>query len=111
MLKFKILLMSGAGVAMALAATAAAAQVPGGTDVSSQPPPAKPQAGKATEVGEVVVTGTLIRGVAPVGTNVLAVTHTDIVSTGAMSTDQILSTVPVITTQFNSVPTVGTTAN
>ena len=109
MLKFKILLMSGAGAAMALAATAAAAQVPGGTDVSSQPPPAKPQAGKATEVGEVVVTGTLIRGVAPVGTNVLAVTHTDIVSTGAMSTDQILSTVPVITTQFNSVPTVGTT--
>ena len=110
MLKLKTLLMSGAGAAMALAATAAAAQVPGGTDVSSQPPPAKAQVGKtATEVGEVVVTGTLIRGVAPVGTNVLAVTHADVVSTGVMSTDQILSTVPVITTQFNSVPTVGTT--
>ena len=110
MLKFKTLMMGGVAAAVTLAATAALAQVPGGTDQSSKPPAAKPDAGKSsTEVGEVVVTGTLIRGVAPVGTNVIGVTHTDIVSTGVMSTDAILSTVPVITSQFNSVPTVGPT--
>jgi iron complex outermembrane recepter protein len=104
MLKLRTLLMGGAGVAMALAAVSAQAQVPGGTDQSSTKPAAK----SSTEVGEVIVTGTLFHGVAPVGTNVIGVTHADIVSTGVMSTDDILSTIPVITTQFNTVPTVGT---
>src|SRR5581483_7009258 len=52
---------------------------------------------------EVVVTGTLIRGIAPVGTEVVRVTRADIVDSGVVSTQDLLSTIPAITSAFNQV--------
>ena len=53
------------------------------------------------ELQEVVVTGTLIRGVAPVGTNVIGVTDQDIQATGATTTAQLLQEIPQLGS-FNS---------
>ncbi|HET9866211.1 MAG TPA: TonB-dependent receptor plug domain-containing protein, partial [Nitrospira sp.] len=47
---------------------------------------------------EIVVTGTLIRGEAPVGTNVVSVTEETVQASGASTTAQLLQTVP----QLNS---------
>jgi len=58
----------------------------------------------ATEatVEELVVTGTAIRGIAPIGANVQSVGAEQIQRIGAMSTNQILSNIPVISSQFNT---------
>lgn len=58
----------------------------------------------SSEVDAVVVTGSLIRGVAPVGTNVSAVSTADIQRTGAISTNQILTSIPQLTNAFNVIP-------
>ena len=52
-------------------------------------------------LSEIVVTGTLIRGVEPVGPEVTTLTREDIVSTGVVSTQDLLSTMPQITSAFN----------
>lgn len=59
---------------------------------------------KEDKLEEVVVTGTLIRGIAPVGTNVIGVSKDAIVATGAASTNELLTTIPQIA-NFNSYPT------
>jgi len=57
--------------------------------------PAMAQSGDTTTpIEEVVVTGTSIRGAAPVGSNVTAVTLADIKATGATSVQGILANVP-----------------
>jgi iron complex outermembrane receptor protein len=43
---------------------------------------------------EIVVTGTLVRGIAPPGTNVIGVTSETVQETGAASTAQLLQTIP-----------------
>jgi iron complex outermembrane receptor protein len=43
---------------------------------------------------ELLVTGTLIRGVAPAGTNVISMSSEEVASTGAVSASQMLSNVP-----------------
>src|SRR5215469_5282604 len=53
---------------------------------------------------EIVVTGTLIRGVAPAGAQVIGLSSTDVVATGALSTNQVLATVPQIGNLFNELP-------
>jgi iron complex outermembrane receptor protein len=53
---------------------------------------------------EIVVTGTLIRGVAPTGAELISVTPQDIKATGATSTDQLLASIPQVGNFFNSVP-------
>ena len=58
----------------------------------------------ATEVGEIVVTGTLLRGIAPTGTNVVGVTREDIASTGVTSSSDLLARVPQVTNAFGGVP-------
>jgi len=50
---------------------------------------------------EIVVTGTLIRGIAPVGTNVIGVTTKDIAAKGVASTVDLMSTIPQISS-FNA---------
>lgn len=58
---------------------------------------------------EVVVTGTLIRGVAPVGTQLITITPQNAVAAiGAVGTDQVLANVPEIGNYFNSPPQVPT---
>jgi iron complex outermembrane receptor protein len=56
---------------------------------------------------EIVVTGTLLRGTTPAGTNVIEVSRDEITATGAVTTQELLATVPQITNQFNQTPTAG----
>ena len=51
---------------------------------------------------EIVVTGTSLRGVAPVGSNLVSVGREEIESTGAQTLQQILKTVPQITAAGNA---------
>jgi iron complex outermembrane recepter protein len=53
---------------------------------------------------EVVVTGTLIRGAAPTGSNVIAVTQADVAASGVTTTSQLLATIPQIANMFNALP-------
>jgi iron complex outermembrane receptor protein len=59
----------------------------------------------------VTVTGTLIKGINPVGTNIVTVDTTTIQRSGQLTTDQILSQIPQLTNVFNSiaVPPTGNT--
>jgi iron complex outermembrane receptor protein len=57
----------------------------------------------------VVVTGTQLRGVAPAGAESLGLKSADIQAIGAPTTNQLLSNVPQIANQFNSLPVLGTT--
>ena len=47
--------------------------------------------GKASEI---VVTGTLIRGIAPAGSNVVGIGEQEAKATGAVTTNQLLSNLP-----------------
>ncbi|MET0180867.1 MAG: TonB-dependent receptor [Novosphingobium sp.] len=46
------------------------------------------------DASQIVVTGTLVRGIAPPGTNVIGVTAADVEATGATTTAQLLQTIP-----------------
>ena len=48
----------------------------------------------ATELENVVVTGTLIRGIAPASTNLIGLPDEDVIATGSISVGQLLTTVP-----------------
>ena len=61
---------------------------------------------EAEETNQIVITGTSIRGVAPVGTNVLAVDEESIEASGATDTNQLLASVPQVSSAFNTVPTI-----
>ncbi|PQZ84549.1 MULTISPECIES: TonB-dependent siderophore receptor [unclassified Brevundimonas] len=98
--QFRTHLSCGAAVvAITLAAGSATAQT-----APAQAPAQTPAPGEATEVGDVVVTGTSLRGVAPSGTNVVVVTREEIVATGVSNANDLLARVPQITNQFNTVP-------
>ena len=62
----------------------------------------------AQNVESVTVTGTLIKGINPVGTVATTVNATDIAATGQITMDRILETVPQVSNVFNTVPTSGT---
>jgi iron complex outermembrane recepter protein len=62
------------------------------------------------ELSEVVVTGTLIRGIAPTGANTFTVTREDVSATGASTMNQVLATVPQIGNFFNQLPQVDITS-
>ncbi|HUQ52916.1 MAG TPA: TonB-dependent receptor [Gammaproteobacteria bacterium] len=53
-------------------------------------------AGQAPNVEEIVVTGSSLRGVAPVGSNLVTVGRGEIENTGAQTVQQILKTVPSV---------------
>lgn len=78
------------------------------TAVSAHAQQAAAKGGEETTLKEVVVTGTLLRGVAPSGTEVVGVDKAQIQATGATTTNQLLASVPQITTQFATLPVVGT---
>jgi iron complex outermembrane recepter protein len=56
------------------------------------------------QLQEVVVTGTLLRGIAPTGTNLISVGQPDIQASGAVSTNDLVAKIPQLST-FNTVPT------
>lgn len=49
---------------------------------------------------EIVITGTHLRGIAPVGTNVITMSRQDITATGATSANDILTKIPEVTSAF-----------
>lgn len=57
----------------------------------------------AVAVGDVIVTGTSIRGVPPVGSNLISVSRADVERLGAANTPDILATVPQLNS-FNTAP-------
>lgn len=56
------------------------------------------------DAGEIVVTGTLVRGIAPPGANVIGVTAESVAETGATTTSQMLQTIPQLGS-FNTLQT------
>ena len=54
----------------------------------------EPQAGDAEGLSEIVVTGTRIRGAAPVGSNLISITRDDIEKAGFATAQQIVQAVP-----------------
>lgn len=89
------------GAALAVVAMAACGVASAQTQPVSQEPPA---AGEEEAEGDVVVvTGTLLRGVAPTGTNVVSVDSEAILETGAASSNDLLASIPQIG-NFGTVP-------
>ena len=91
------------GVALAGAATAQTAVANAATARS----PGEPEV--AVDVDDVVVTGTLLRGVAPTGTNVVGVDRQDVIASGAASSNDLLARIPQISNAFNTAPQPGGT--
>ncbi|HEV7384095.1 MAG TPA: TonB-dependent receptor, partial [Phenylobacterium sp.] len=87
-------LKSSAATAAAIAALLFAA----GVQAQAAPAKATPggKAAASEDVSEVVVTGTLLRGVAPTGTDLITVQRDDIVATGVASAGHLLATIPQI---------------
>jgi len=97
-----------AAVPRAAAQGAATAPNPQGATAGSPTGPNAPaheasEPGAEPQLEEVVVTGTSIRGVAPIGSNVVTVGQKEIEATGAVTISQLINTVPAITTA-NSAP-------
>jgi len=88
-------------VALALAALPVAAQ-----NTGQEMPEA---ADAAATLDTISVTGTLLRGVAPTGTNVVGISREDIAVLGKASTNDLLSATPQASNLFNQVPTPGGT--
>ncbi|MDF7776300.1 TonB-dependent receptor [Sphingomonas sp. AOB5] len=88
----KLLLIAAASwPSMALAQTAAQ------QDPAEATLPSSDGSANQDDTGEIVVTGTSIRGAPPVGGNLVSVGREEIESTGAINTQQILKAVPAIT--------------
>ncbi|CAN7535304.1 TonB-dependent receptor [Phenylobacterium sp. LjRoot219] len=58
----------------------------------------------AQTLDEVVVTGTLIRGIAPAGSNVIGLGAQTVETVGGNSTNQILNSLPQVGNYFNALP-------
>jgi iron complex outermembrane receptor protein len=63
-------------------------------DAAAGPPTTAAQSAPQDALEEIVVTGTLIHGVAPVGSDLISVSRTDIEQTGAATVSDVLATVP-----------------
>ncbi|NWP47948.1 hypothetical protein GY986_26235, partial [Escherichia coli] len=59
--------------------------------------------GAGESQGDIVVTGTLLRGVAPTGTNVIGVTRDTITARGVSSSNDLLAKIPQVG-NFGTIP-------
>ncbi len=59
-----------------------------------------------SELEEVLVTGTLIRGIQPIGSQSIDLDEQAIVETGAVTTNELLATIPQVSNFFNQRPEV-----
>lgn len=92
--------LSTLAIAMMLAtAGTAQAQTAAATDTIG----AQPDAQAAEDQADVVVTGTLLRGVAPTGTNVIGITQDTIVARGVNSSNDLLAKIPQVG-NFGTIP-------
>lgn len=60
---------------------------------------------EAPQSEEIIVTGTLLRGVPPVGSNVISVGEERIAQSGSTTANELLATIPQVANLFNNVPT------
>lgn len=92
-------------LAAALAPQGAWAQTSGASAAPSAPAAGpvtnRGAANQVTQLGEIVVTGTLLRNVVPAGAQAVTLTEQAIKSTGATSTDQVLASIPQISSFGN----------
>lgn len=97
-----VLALALAGLSPGLAQAQAQAQ----TQTQTQTQIGAPTDGKPVDsvVEEVVVTGTLLRGGPPVGSNVIGLGADSVVTTGAITSNELLATLPQVTNYFNKVP-------
>ena len=70
----------------------------------SMPAFAQDKAADEAKDKDIVVTGTLIRGKAPVGQNAITVDQVRLQETGAISSNELLASIPQVTNYFNRVP-------
>jgi len=83
-----------AGVAVIALTATVQAQAQTSTDAG---PDSENVAGQDADIGEdIVVTGSRVRGAAPVGSSVISVGRDDIVSSGAVSTDRLIQQIPQV---------------
>jgi iron complex outermembrane receptor protein len=80
----------------------------GAAQAQTTPPVQDPQSSDVTQVGEVVVTGTLIRGVGETGSNLITLNDEAITATGAARVSDVLADIPQVTSNFNKLPTYDT---
>ncbi len=98
------------GQASALALVAAAFALPHAA-LAQAAPAEEDEATEADNPQDIVVTGTIIRGVAPVGSSIISVTATDIQRTGLLTTTDILKSIPQVTGIGTGEGSTNTTAN
>lgn len=86
-------------------ASIASAQQPSSTnqDVDENAPGSDVESADSQVLEEIIVTGTYIRGVAPVGSNLVGITRKDIEVIGASSTPELLASIPQLNS-FNTAP-------
>ncbi len=80
------------------AGTASLAIAPGWVSAQQE------ESSKVMQLEEVVVTGTLIRGVQPTGSQVIGIDQDAAVEIGAVTTNELLASVPQVSNFFNSRP-------
>lgn len=98
-------LLSGIAIgSLVLHAAAARAQEATPQDIAAD--------GASSEPGdqEIIVTGTQLRGIAPVGTNVVTMSREDILSSPGKSANEILTRIPQVSSAFLQTPTKGLNA-
>lgn len=93
------------GLAVLLVSGASAAAEPEGTE-STAP---KTEKQVLEEITVIATTGTLIRGVAPTGTNVIDLDRNAITELAPTSTNDLLANVAQVTNMFNTAPSPGAT--
>jgi iron complex outermembrane receptor protein len=89
---------------VALAGAATAAMIP--ALAFGQEEQETERSAESADANEIVVTGSLIRGAAPVGSNLIAVGQETLESSGATSSNELLATIPQVTNYFNTLPAV-----
>lgn len=81
------------------------------TDDAAQSVPESAAADEQMDAApEIVVTGTLLRGVAPTGTNVIGVDRASIEKSGVVSSNDLLADIPQVANLFNTIPKGGSDA-
>lgn len=112
--KYRINLLLGAAV---LASVPVTAYAQSSDTVSSQrdpqagvaasqdrAPAAEPDLSDEARTDDIIVTGTLLRGVAPVGSNLISVGQERVQSQGATTSNELLATIPQVSNLFNNAP-------
>ncbi|MDP3673751.1 MAG: TonB-dependent receptor [Novosphingobium sp.] len=83
-----------------------AADPEGSTQIQSSQPQAvdRSAADQGVDQSQIVVTGTILRGAPPVGSNLISIGEDRIQTQGATTANELLATVPQVSNLFNNVP-------